>query len=165
MNEGGDNIKRIEDELKMPSFVNDFQKAYLNLIFTANWFTCVMQKELKRFDITNSQYNVLRILRGQKGRPMNAFAIQERMIYPNSNVTRILDKLVEKELVHRQHCENNRRMIDVSISEKGLEVLAQSEQLSLDTFEKMREALSEQEARQLNDMLDRLRMQAYGATP
>lgn len=152
-------IKTIDEELKMPVFYNEFQKAFLNLIFTSNWFECLMQKELKNFNLTNSQYNVLRILRGQKGKPINAFSIQERMLYPNSNVTRILEKLVEKGLVQRTCREENRRMVDNIISAKGLELLSESDELAFRFYDNVKSYITEDEARQLNNLLDKLRVE------
>ncbi len=92
-----------------------------------------MQKNLKSFNITTPQYNVLRILRGQKGQPMSAFAIQERMLHRTSNVTRILEKLVEKDLVTRESKSSNRRMIDVMLTAKGAELLRATDEMAHDS--------------------------------
>ncbi len=102
---------RLEEELKMHQFTNNFQRAYLNIVFTANWLNSNTHKQLKPFNITTPQYNVLRILRGQKGIPMNVFAIQERMTHRMSNVTRIIEKLVDKNLVSRNDNKENKRMV------------------------------------------------------
>jgi DNA-binding MarR family transcriptional regulator len=78
---------------------------------------------LKPYEISGEQYNVLRILRGQKGNPANMCAIQERMLAKTSNTTRLVDKLLLKELVTREVCPENRRKIEVLITPKGLNVL------------------------------------------
>jgi DNA-binding MarR family transcriptional regulator len=152
-------MKTIDEELKMPVFYNEFQRAFLNLIFTSNWFEGLMQKALKNFNLTNAQYNVLRILRGQKGKPINAFSIQERMLYPNSNVTRILEKLVEKGLVLRTCREENRRMVDNIISAKGLELLSESDELAFRFYDNISHYITEDEASQINNLLDKLRVE------
>lgn len=152
-----DSCKTIGDELKMPSFMSDFQKAYLNLQFTANYLSMPIQKALKNFGLSHYQYNVLRILRGQKETPASAFDIQSRMIHPNSNVSRILEKLLEKGLIECAACPENRRKNNIFISEKGLELLNKTEAVPIVVYEQMEQAISTQEALALNDILDKLR--------
>lgn len=77
----------------------------------------------KKFDISLPQFNVLRILRGQKGKPANLSTIQERMIHKMSNTTRLIDKLILKGFVKRNICENNRRKIEIYITNSGLQLL------------------------------------------
>ena len=148
---------KLEDELKMQQFTDNFQKAYLNILFTGNWLEARMQKSLKVFNITTSQYNVLRILRGQKGQPMSAFAIQERMLHRTSNVTRILEKLVEKGLVTRESKSSNRRMIDVMLTPKGAELLQATDELANEGHRQFARNISEEEALQMSDWLDTIR--------
>ncbi len=148
---------KLEDELKMQQFTDNFQRAYLNIIFTANWMETNMQQKLKHFNITAPQFNVLRILRGQKGKPMSAYAIQERMIHRTSNVTRILEKLVEKNLVTRENSTVNRRMIDVKLTEQGLQLINSTDALARDAYNQMAAVLSEQEAEKMGDWLDKIR--------
>ncbi|RYZ33036.1 MAG: MarR family transcriptional regulator [Sphingobacteriales bacterium] len=123
-----------------------------------------MQQNLKPYNLTAPQFNVLRILRGQKGKPMSAFAIQERMIHRTSNVTRILEKLVEKSLVTRDSSPNNRRMIDVMLTEQGLELINSTDYLAKEAQEKMASVLSDDDAANLGDWLDKLR-EAGPVTP
>jgi DNA-binding MarR family transcriptional regulator len=77
----------------------------------------------KKFDISLPQFNVLRILRGQKGKPANLSTIQERMVHKMSNTTRLIDKLIQKGFVKRNICENNRRKIEIYITNSGLQLL------------------------------------------
>lgn len=149
--------KSIAEELQMSSFLNDYQKAYLNLLFTANWYSVAIQKALKDHGLTNAQYNVLRILRGHQVSAMSAMDIQDRMIYSNSNVSRILEKLLEKGLIVSIACPENRRRNNVSITESGLTMLEACEPIPLMIFRKMSAAISEDEARTLNDILEKLR--------
>ncbi|MGB1449415.1 MAG: MarR family winged helix-turn-helix transcriptional regulator [Flavobacteriaceae bacterium] len=79
----------------------------------------------KQFGISLPQFNVLRILRGQKGKPANLSTLNQHMIHKMSNTTRLVDKLIEKELVKRCVCENNRRKVEITITTAGLGLLAQ----------------------------------------
>ncbi|WP_118976485.1 MarR family winged helix-turn-helix transcriptional regulator [Taibaiella koreensis] len=153
---------RLEDELKMQQFTDNFQRAYLNIIFTASWMETSMQQRLKHYNITTPQFNVLRILRGQKGKPMSAFAIQERMIHRTSNVTRILEKLVEKNLVTRESSPVNRRMIDVRLTSEGLDLVNSTDTMAIDAYKQMACAMNEEEARLMGDWLDKIREQEPG---
>jgi DNA-binding MarR family transcriptional regulator len=148
---------KLEDELKMQQFTDNFQKAYLNILFTGNWLEAKMQKNLKSFNITTPQYNVLRILRGQKGLPMSAFAIQERMLHRTSNVTRILEKLVEKDLVTRESKSSNRRMIDVMLTEKGAELLKATDDMAMESHLQFAKNLTDEQAAQMSHWLDNIR--------
>lgn len=141
----------------MQQFTDNFQRAYLNIIFTANWMEGRMQQTLKQYNLTAPQFNVLRILRGQKGKPMSACAIQERMIHRTSNVTRILEKLVEKNLVTRDSSPNNRRMIDVHLTEEGLSLINSTDGIAKEAHDKMAHVLSDTDARNLGDWLDKIR--------
>lgn len=148
---------KLEEELKMQQFTDNFQRAYLNIIFTANWMEANMQQKLKLYNITAPQFNVLRILRGQKGKPMSAYAIQERMIHRTSNVTRILEKLVEKNLVTRESSPNNRRMIDVKLTEEGLQLINSTDELAREAYRNMAEVLTEDDAGLMGHWLDQIR--------
>ena len=112
---------------------------------------------LKPYDISSQQFNVLRILRGQQGKPLNLFTIQERMLNRMSNATRLVEKLRLKGLVTRELCEHNRRKVEIAITNKGMDLLDSLDpilqQLEKDTFKN----LSEEEAQQLSDTLDRIR--------
>lgn len=148
---------KLEDELKMPKFRNPYQKASLNLMFTGEWMMARVDSLLKPYDISSQQFNVLRILRGQQGKPINLFTIQERMLNRMSNATRLVEKLRLKGLVTRELCEQNRRKVEISITEKGIGLLDSLDplmkQLEEDTFKN----LSEEEAQHLSDTLDRVR--------
>lgn len=116
---------------------------------------------LKAYDISSQQFNVLRILRGQQGRTINLYEIQERMLNRMSNATRLVEKLRLKGLVTRELCEQNRRKVEIAITEKGLKLLETLdplvEKLNEETFRNITEA----EADKLSDTLDRMREQAF----
>lgn len=92
-------------------------------MYTLNVIQDNFNEILKPHDLSSEQYNVLRILRGQKGIPANMFLIQERMVAKNSNTTRLIDKLLLKKLVTRNVCEFNRRKIEIAITKAGLDLL------------------------------------------
>jgi len=146
------------EELHLPKQLNPYQKVLLNLLYTATWLDNKMQKELRHFHLTLPQYNVLRILRTQNGESLNAFDIQKRMVHPESNVTRIIEKLIEKKLVSRMDCKDNRRKIDISITDEGLNMLKKTDYLTLNNMEVFKSVLEPAEADNLSDLLDKVRI-------
>jgi DNA-binding MarR family transcriptional regulator len=115
---------KLEDELKqIKPFKSEQQKLALNILFTGSWINATFSETLKPFDITHSQFNVLRILKGRYPNTYCNMEITERMIDKSSNVTRIVDKLQEKKLVTRIENDEDRRQVDISITDKGLKTL------------------------------------------
>ena len=114
----------IEDIIKSGTALALPKKTVLNIMYTQNVISDKFNDVLKPFDISPEQFNVLRILRGQKGKPANMSILQERMLAKTSNTTRLVDKLLLKELVTRKVCPANRRKVEVLITEKGLDLLA-----------------------------------------
>ncbi len=112
---------------------------------------------LKPYEISSEQFNVLRILRGQKGVPSNMFAIQERMIAKTSNTTRLVDKLLLKEFVTREICPDNRRKMEISITKKGLALLNELDPKVLEHEHFFANHLSNEELIQLNFLLEKYR--------
>ena len=115
---------KIEEILKSTVPMDNSKKIILNVLYTQNVITENFNELLKPYEISGEQYNVLRILRGQKGNPANMCMIQERMLAKTSNTTRLVDKLLLKDFVTRKVCPENRRKIEVLITQKGLDVLA-----------------------------------------
>lgn len=148
---------KIEEVVKSNAIMGLSQKAVLNIIYTQNNINERLIEILKPYDLSNEQYNVLRILRGQKGNPANMCLIQERMLAKTSNTTRLVDKLLLKELVTRKVCKENRRKIEVLITEKGLDILKELDP-KVDNYEQNIVAnLSSSELEQLNDLLEKIR--------
>lgn len=147
----------IEDDIKQPHFRNPFQKAVVNLLYTNNWLAGQQVLMLKPFDITPQQYNVLRILRGQYPNPATVNSIIERMLDKMSNASRLVDKLLAKEMVVRRECPQDRRAVDVLITQKGLDVLAEIDVLQQAWELELGATFSELEANQMSTLLDRLR--------
>jgi DNA-binding MarR family transcriptional regulator len=147
---------KIEDEIKQRTFRDEYQKAYINLVFTSGWLQLKQGAMFKDYNLTSPQFNILRILRGQHPKPATVNMLIERMLDKTSNASRIVDKLEAKELVTRKVCPSNRRAVDIRITDKGLELLTtlddviNSQQLGLTN-------LTAEEAMQLSALLDKIR--------
>jgi DNA-binding MarR family transcriptional regulator len=145
-------MPKIDDELKS-RFESEQQKAYLNVMFTANWFKSQQTALFRPYDISPQQYNILRILRGAKGR-LNMHSVKDRMIDRAPNATRLTDKLIAKGLVERERCEDDRRVVYVRISTKGLELMKVMDREQRNVMRSTFERLTEDQARLLNGVLD-----------
>ena len=146
----------IEQDIQQKSFKDPYQKVVVNLMYTHSWLTAQQARVLKPFGLTQAQYNVLRILRGQYPKPATVNLIIERMIDKMSNASRLVDKLVAKKLVDRHVCPKDRRAVDVCITQKGLDLLTKID-VTLEEWQNILMVLNEQEANQLSDLLDKLR--------
>ena len=145
----------LEKDISQQSFRNEYQKGIINLIYTYNWMNEKMKKVFDSADITAQQYNILRILRGA-AKPISTLQIRERMLDKMSDTSRIVDRLVLKGLAKKNVCKNDKRLVDVSISLKGMNLLEK-----IDKHEKDMDAilgtLSDAEAKTLNKLLDKIR--------
>jgi DNA-binding MarR family transcriptional regulator len=112
----------LENDIQQAKFRNEYQKAAINLIYTFNWLTEKNKQFFDKADITSQQFNILRILRGA-GVPLSTLQIRQRMLDKMSDTSRIVDRLVKKELVKKVICKTDRRLVDVTISDKGLSLL------------------------------------------
>lgn len=148
----------IEKLIKVNKSLELSKKTVVNLLYTGNYVSFRLNDCLRPYGITLQQFNVLRILRGQKGKPLNLFDIQERMINKNSNSSRLIDKLVAKKHVKRILDSDNRRKIKVSITKDGLEFLSGLD-IIIDQQEEKRivENLNKKELEQLNKLLEKIR--------
>ncbi len=146
----------LEQDIKQEKFYNDHQKASINILYTGSWLYNINSGYLKKFGITPEQFNVLRILRGSFPKPMMLAEITERMIDKSSNCTRLVEKLKQKGLVNRVTCENNRRQVDISITDKGQQLLKKIDAGQPSWLEIMGK-ISKVEAKELNRILDKLR--------
>lgn len=140
------------------SFYNEMHRLRVNLLFTTNWMRDGIRDFLQPFGLTQKQFNILRILRGdlanEKG--MAVQDLRERMIDRMSDASRLVDRLKKKGLVNRKQCTEDKRVSRVKITEKGLELLKQIDQ-SIKGLDEVTDALSMDEAAQLNELLDKLR--------
>lgn len=148
---------KIEDHIKSTSAMAIEKKTILNIMFTQNVIADKFNEILKPFEISGEQFNVLRILRGQKGVPSNMFLIQERMLAKTSNTTRLVDKLLLKELVTREICPGNRRKMEIALTQKGLDLLEKLDP-KIEAHEQFFSGnLSIEELMQLNSLLEKYR--------
>lgn len=147
---------RIEEEIKQEKFKNEYQKLLVNILYTGHWIDRMTTRMLRPHGLSSQQLNVLRILRGQKGNPVSIKLIQERMLDKMSNASRLVDKLNAKGLVERSQSDIDRRQVKITITEQGLKLLTKVDKL-LDNFEEKVRTISKQEAKELNDLLDKLR--------
>lgn len=146
----------IEKDIQQKTFRNEFQKVMVNLIFTGNWVQEKVKKILEQEELTPQQYNILRILRGSK-EPLSTLQIRERMLDKMSDTSRIVDRLVKKELVQKKPASTDKRLVDVTISSKGLQILQKLEPLTATLDAVVGDHLTEAEAKTLNNLLDKLR--------
>ncbi|MCC9135901.1 MarR family winged helix-turn-helix transcriptional regulator [Pontibacter silvestris] len=147
---------RIEDEINQKDFKDDYRRLLVNLLFTNNWLNQQLAPFFKEFDLTLQQHNVLSILRGQHPDPVCFGEIQERMVDRNSNVTRLVDKLIEKGYVTRCICAENRRMIEVRVTPEGLSLLQQVDDKFPELYRRFHN-LTQEEAVLVSNLLDKLR--------
>ena len=146
---------KIEDEIKQQKFKTPHQKAVLNLIYTTSWMQGRQKDIFKTFGITLQQFNILRILRGQHPNSTSATEIKSRMLDKNSDVSRLLDRLLAKKVITKRVSANDKRAADVNLTEEGLELLKaiDKKQNQIDNVL----LLSDEEATILSDLLDKSR--------
>jgi DNA-binding MarR family transcriptional regulator len=148
---------QIEKAIKQSKFNDVYQKLVVNMLFTSNWLRDGQNSLLKQYDILPQHYNVLRILKGKYPDPSSPGDIKEVMIDKGNDVTRLLDKLVHKGLVKRNLCEENRRKMDVYITEEGLKLLKDIEKPLQNFLTDIKQRITEQEAESMSSLLDKMR--------
>jgi DNA-binding MarR family transcriptional regulator len=147
----------IEEVIKSTVKMDNSKKVILNIMYTQNVIQDHFNELIKPYDLSVEQYNVLRILRGQKGNPANMCVIQERMLAKTSNTTRLVDKLLLKDFVTRNVCPDNRRKIEVLITQKGLDILQELDPKVNEHEREFAENLSPQDLELLNQLLEKYR--------
>ena len=145
----------IEKDIQQAAFRNEYQKMGINLIFTANWLNEKVGKILSTENITQQQYNILRILRGSET-PLSTLKIRERMLDKMSDTSRIVDRLIAKELVEKSACQADKRLVDITLSKKGFQLLEKLDQFDAQ-IDAILKGINEKEANTINQILDKLR--------
>ena len=155
----------IENDIHQTKFNSARQKAMINLLYSYGWVLEKIKESLGKEDITHQQFNILRILRGSHPKPLSTLQIRERMLDKMSDTSRIVDRLVTKGLVKKTTCFKDKRLVDVTITDKGQLVLPWQTHTLLkkidsesDHIMEVMANLSEKEAAMLSDLLDKLRM-------
>jgi uncharacterized lipoprotein YddW (UPF0748 family) len=146
----------LEKEINQPKFRNEKQKAIVNIVYTYNWVTERMRLYLESEDLTQQQYNILRILRGSAPEPLSTLQIRERMLDKMSDTSRIVDRLVLKGLASKKPSKADKRLVDVEITEKGKKLLAKLDHKNVQ-MDNILQALSDKELKTLNKLLDKMR--------
>ena len=146
----------IEKDIKQPNFKNPYQKAAVNMIYTLSWIREKTKAIFDAEDVTPQQFNILRILRGSFPAPLSTLQIRERMLEKMSDTSRIVDRLIAKGLVKKLTCKNDRRLVDVIITDKGKKLLERLDQKQ-DEIDSVLGNLSEKDANMLSDLLDKIR--------
>ncbi|MFA9206013.1 MAG: MarR family winged helix-turn-helix transcriptional regulator [Burkholderiaceae bacterium] len=145
----------IEKDIQQTNFRNEFQKMGINIIYTANWLNEKMGQILSTEDITQQQFNILRILRGSEC-PLSTLKIRERMLDKMSDTSRIVDRLIVKGLVEKTACVKDKRLVDITVTKKGLQLLEKLDALN-EHIDSILKGVNEKEAATMNQILDKLR--------
>jgi DNA-binding MarR family transcriptional regulator len=146
----------IEDAIRQKDFRNEYQKVSLNLVYTANFLSELQRKFFSGYNITVTQYNVLRILNGQGVEALTTSEIRCRMLDKSSDASRIVDRLAARSLVSKKTCPADKRLVDISISEKGIRLLNEIEK-NIAQLDELVSKISVAEAMELNSLLDKVR--------
>lgn len=138
-------------------FVKLAHKSVIDLMVTGNWLQDKLAEVLKPHKLSNAQFNVLRILRGQKGKPASLTCVSDKMIHKMSNTTRLVDKLLEKGLVDRIICPENRRKVEITITAEGLKLLEELDEVLEKAEANLMSNLEKNEIEQLEFLLKKLK--------
>ena len=146
----------LEKEIKQNEFRNEYQKAFINILYTRNYLINQANAVFKKYNITRQQFNVLRILRGQHPNPISINLINERMLDKMSDTSRIVARLLIRGHIFKITSSGDRRALEVSITKKGLALLQETD-CEVEAFEELLQNLSSQEIQQFNLLLDKIR--------
>ncbi|GAB1348159.1 MarR family transcriptional regulator [Ignavibacteriales bacterium] len=147
---------RLEEEIKQKKFKDEYQKTVVNLIYTTNWLVSKHAPIMRECGLTVQQYNILRILRGQYPNPATVNLLKERMLDKMSDASRLVDRLLDKGYLIRKTCKNDRRRVDITITQAGLDILATIDVAEEKMYDQLK-SITTEEATLLNDLLDKLR--------
>ncbi len=145
----------LETDISQSKFANEHQKLTINIIYTANWINEKLKSLFDKEEITQQQFNILRILRGA-GTALSTLQIRQRMLDKMSDTSRIVDRLVLKGLVKKNACPADKRLVDICITAKG-NCLLEKLDLYQESIDNIPNNLTEDEAKLLNELLDKIR--------
>ncbi|MFK7772430.1 MAG: MarR family winged helix-turn-helix transcriptional regulator [Saprospiraceae bacterium] len=148
---------RLEEEIKQSKFKDEYHKLGVNIIYSASWMSSQHLQILKKFSISVQQFNILRILKGRYPEPATVKLLTERMIDKMSNASRLVEKLKQKGLVERTSCPEDRRRVDIAITAEGKKIVDQASKILETEINNSLSVLTKKEAKQLNDLLDKMR--------
>ena len=148
---------KIEKEIKQERFPSDHLRVHVNLLYTAAWAGLRISQILKPFKISLQQFNILRILRGRQQEPHSIKELTERMLDKSSNASRLVDKLIIKNLVSKTPCDADSRRVEIIITPSGLDLINRASKAVEKEIQTMLSSLSVNEASLLNELLDKAR--------
>ena len=148
-------MARIEEEMKT-KFVDDKHRLLANIVFTGNWIKNQFSEFIRPFGLSSQQFNILRILRGAKDW-VNMNEVRNRMVEKSPNTTRLCDKLAEKELLERCRSKEDRRVVYLKITKKGLSLLKRIDEKDIESHTSFADNVSVDEAKAVSHVLDKLR--------
>ncbi|RLD61327.1 MAG: MarR family transcriptional regulator [Bacteroidetes bacterium] len=147
-----------KDEIKTDRFENEQQMLVLNIIYTADWLEQKLAKVLGRHKLTHPQFNIMMMLRLSFDKPLSVNEIKERVLFKQTDVSRMIDRLVEKGYISRELCPDNRRKMDVRISRTGINLLKKVRPEIREEFESFfKEKITEEEALAAIRIIDKMR--------
>jgi DNA-binding MarR family transcriptional regulator len=149
---------KIEEAIKSTKFKGERHKVIINILYTAYWLRNHFSIALKECNITLEQYNVLRILRGKHPEKMCVKDIGSRIVEKSSNVPRIIDRLVAKDLAIRTPSKEDKRETLVAITDQGLQLLLQATTI-MDRKRDEIMGIDDEAAHELNELLEQMRLQ------
>ncbi|MFB0908788.1 MAG: DNA-binding MarR family transcriptional regulator [Spirosomataceae bacterium] len=148
------------DKKQSANYQNEFHRLRVNLLYMGNWIRVEANKLLEEFELTQQQFNALRILRGQIGVERDtSFSTQdlrELLLDKMSDTSRLVDRLVKKEVIHKKPCDHDARRVHLTITEKGSALLTEIDS-QMHRLDKIVNTLSESEAQQVNELLDKIK--------
>lgn len=149
----------LQEDIKQKNFESAFQKVLLNILYTSEYFSNKVRSILKSFDLTEPQFNILRILAGSNPKSLSPGDIKKVMVFKRSDLTRMMDRLESKELIKRKICPENRRQVNINITESGLKVLSKvNPVINQEIYSDISHNINEKEADILSQLLDKLRV-------
>jgi DNA-binding MarR family transcriptional regulator len=147
----------IDNDIQQVRFSNAYHRASVNILFTYGWMMERVKQFLEPADITPQQFNILRILRGSYPKPLSTLQLRERLLDKMSDTSRIVDRLVAKGLVKKNISPNDRRLVDITISDKGKKLL-QKLDARQDELDGILGNLTASDADMLSQLLDKIRI-------
>jgi DNA-binding MarR family transcriptional regulator len=147
---------KLEEEIKQKKFRNEYHKLAVNILYTHGWLLNHQSVFLKKCGITPAQFNILRILRGQYPNPASVNLLKERMLDKMSDASRLVERLLQKDLLDRKICPDDRRRVEVVITKKGLKLLEDIDKND-EEGDQIFNKISSSEAHTINDLLDKMR--------
>ncbi|MEM9917598.1 MAG: MarR family transcriptional regulator [Bacteroidota bacterium] len=150
-------LMKLEDSIKQKKFKSEYEKLAINILYSSSWLSQLHVEVLKPYNISWQQFNILRILRGMNPEPATVKLLTERMIDKMSNASRLVEKLKQKGLVERRSCANDRRRVDIGITQAGLQLINEASKHMEEGLHKYLKSLEVSEASELNELLDKMR--------